>query len=90
MTERWGWDDVPNYQLDQEKLDQWLRNKFGNYNFFTQVRLSHLSLEFGIGWLTMAKPTAQDKYSFWIPRKLTEVHVPPLMWRQPCVGSDDR
>ena len=41
----WDWDSVPSYRLRKEELEDYLREKFGNYNFYTQVGVFHFRLD---------------------------------------------
>jgi hypothetical protein len=34
---QWVWDCTPLYSLDSDILNQFLRNAFGNWHFFTEV-----------------------------------------------------
>lgn len=37
VTMPWQWDQIPSYDLVKEDLESRLREKFGNYKFFTEV-----------------------------------------------------
>ena len=34
----WVWDYIPHYHLSEEDVQGYLRNLFGNYNFYLSVR----------------------------------------------------
>lgn len=41
----YSWDSVPAYKLPQDSLEMYLRRKFGNFRFYTRVRLFGLPKE---------------------------------------------
>lgn len=66
----YGWDTIPAYKLSQADVDDFLREKFGNYVFHTRVCILCRYLH---PCPNICVQLCNDVYEFWIPRKLTDV-----------------
>ena len=46
----WVWDRFSNYDLRQDVLEKYLRDNFGNYNFYIKVRTQFGLQSGGLMW----------------------------------------
>lgn len=81
MPDTWRWNQIPSYRLKQADVEDYLKKKFGNWKFYTQV--SHIIewfLTLDKGHALIAVKPVNDQYKFWIPRDLTSVSVKTRAW----------
>lgn len=39
MPDKWRWNEIPSYRLNKADVEGYLKQLFGNYKFYTEVRL---------------------------------------------------